>query len=101
MPRSGKKGTFSQLVRQLVNDAQFGFCKDCHEPILDFHHRIPNTKTNRRLYPNFIQSVFNCVGLCRHHHEHYAKYNLMSEEVMSYEIWLRDFAQDPDHDKDN
>lgn len=63
------KPNFSKEIRDEIFQAQHGRCLNCGSPIDDFHHRVSNTHTNRQLYPNFIQSVFNCVGLCRSCHD--------------------------------
>ncbi len=61
--------TFSPDVREAIFIAQNGRCMECAGPIQDFHHKAPNTKLNRKLYPAVINSVFNCVGLCRACHD--------------------------------
>jgi len=62
---------FSDLVRQDEREAHNGYCRveGCLELIHSFHHRCPNTKGNRKKYPLFLQSPFNCAGLCIGHHE--------------------------------
>ena len=63
--------TFSPEVKQSINYCQNGFCKvpGCYDIIIDYHHRLANTKPNRKKYPLFIHSIFNCVGICRNHHD--------------------------------
>lgn len=82
--------TFSGWVRSYVYDAQNGFCKLCYARIEDFHHRLPNTVTNRSKYPLFLQSPFNCVGLCRDCHSGPKKnrFKVSDAEAEVYESWL-------------
>lgn len=51
---------------------QAGKCYNCGTPnIDDYHHIIANTKMNRKIYGEQIQSEENCVGVCRKcHSEH-------------------------------
>jgi len=62
--------TFSQKTRIKMYHAYNRFCsiEGCTERPDDFHHIMPNTETNQKKYPNYIQSVFNCVPICREHH---------------------------------
>ena len=59
---------FSEEVKMEIFEAQNGFCKLCTQLISDFHHRLENTSSNRKLFPLYVSSVFNCVGLCRECH---------------------------------
>ena len=61
---------FGQETRDEMRKAQHGKCKLCEQSIVDFHHKLHNTKVNNKLFPNYIHSVFNCVGLCRDCHDH-------------------------------
>jgi hypothetical protein len=85
--------TFSLWVRSYVADAQNSRCFLCCDPIDDFHHRLPNTVCNRAKYPLFIQSPFNCAGLCRRQHDSSDKYLIRINEAHAeiYELWLRKF----------
>ena len=85
------KETFSQEVREAVKSAQHEYCKHCIKPIEDYHHRCENSKPNRKLFPLFIQSPFNCVGICRTAHETGIKerYKITTYEAQIYEDWLR------------
>ena len=64
MPKDG----FSEETKQEVWSSQNSVCKLCTKKINDFHHRLENTVSNNKLFPLFVQSVFNCVGLCRDCH---------------------------------
>ena len=87
---------FSGKVRCAVFDAQEGMCAvdGCYERIRDFHHCKPNTKTNNKLYPLFIPSIFNCKGLCTKHHTNYAQWNITDALCHAYEEWLKRFMTD-------
>ena len=85
--------TFSSETRRLIEQGQHGVCHLCLNPIRDFHHKIPNTKTNRKLFPKFIQSIFNAVGLCRGCHVNRIKdpaVRLSLDMARAYEEWLQD-----------
>ena len=82
---------FSEEVKNDVLECQNWVCKLCYNRIDDFHHKLPNTSTNRKLYPLYTQSIFNCVGLCRSCHDSDAIYNLKvsAKEAATYERYLR------------
>jgi len=83
--------TFSRDVRESVRQAQHCYCKRCLNPIHDFHHVYPNTKTGNKLYPLFLHSPFNCVGLCRQCHDnHKHEYIINDDHAMMYEAWLKE-----------
>jgi len=86
--------TFSECVRELVMEGQHGYCaaQGCTNPIQDFHHRLANTKTNRKLFPLFLQSVFNCCGLCHlhHHDKSLAQFKISYDMARAYEQYLRE-----------
>lgn len=87
-----KYNTFSQEVRDGIYKAQRGLCKACCKPIDDFHHRLPNTKCNQLLFPLFLQSPFNCVGLSRDCHDSEVRfeYRIREEEAEVYEGYLQE-----------
>ena len=83
--------TFSREVRQAMLDAYSGYCANCHFPATDFHHRIHNTKGNRKKFPLFIQSPMNCVPLCRKCHDQYHwKFDISERVAEVYEKWLEE-----------
>ena len=85
-----KNKGFCQEVMEEVAYAQGGYCKLCGDAICDYHHKLHNTTPNRKLFPLFIHSVFNCVGLCRRDHEQNSwKFNLSLPEAAVYEEALR------------
>lgn len=84
--------TFSIETQKAIFEAQHGICKvlNCYEPIVDFYHRVRNTKTNQKLYPLLINSVFNCTGLCRVCHINNSHlFNITNYEAEIYEDFLR------------
>ena len=98
--KSKKHEGFSRETKESVDRAQHGYCRLCDRRIADFHHRVHNTATNRKLFPVFIQSIFNCVGLCRQCHTH--KTHLVSillDEAVEYEQALRELKGDENVEK--
>jgi hypothetical protein len=87
---------FSVEVQRNILECQNGRCKaeGCYEPISDFHHKLPQTKVNIRLFPLFIHSPFNCAGLCRNEHTNNSHlYKVTIQEAEVYELWLREFKE--------
>lgn len=86
-----KKG-FPEEVRREVAEAQNYMCRLCDSRLCDFHHRLSNNSSNRKLFPLFLNSVFNCVGLCRACHDSARIYELAIslKEAALYEHYLRD-----------
>lgn len=69
--------------------ASNGFCWLCPKPGAEVHHRMANTNTAAKLFPRFLQSVFNAAFLCRDCHVN--KTHLLSIPVgvaRAYENWL-------------
>ena len=87
---------FPEHVIRAVYNAQGGLCavEGCRNKIVDYHHRKHNTKTNNKLYPLFIPSIFNCKGLCTKHHTNYAQWNITDALCRAYEEWLERFMTD-------
>ena len=87
-----KADTFSEQVRYDENKAHHGYCrvKGCTNKIHSFHHRLPNEKAYRKKFPLFIQSPFNCAGLCYDHHEGHATsgVDITEREAQVYENFL-------------
>jgi len=84
--------TFSEETRNAVYEAQNGYCatEGCLNPIHSFHHKLHNTKGNRKLFPLFIHSVFNCVGLCYNCHKNKSHLFRITEALAKvYEYFLR------------
>lgn len=81
--------SFSDLMRRTVGEAQNWTCFRCLKPIASYHHRLENTEVNHKKFPIFLNSPFNCVGLCQECHDqksHLFAISLRMAEV--YETWL-------------
>jgi len=82
--------TFSNEVKMSVYQAQNHYCKECLNKIHSWHHKLKNNEANRKLFPLFIHSPFNCAGLCCDCHtnkDH--KYKVTIQEAEMYERFLR------------
>ena len=82
---------FSEEVRNDVLEFQNHICKLCYNRIDDFHHKLHNTELNRKLYPIYTQSIFNCVGLCRSCHDSgvISIFKVTPKEAGAYERYLK------------
>jgi len=92
MKKSNKFDTFSPEVRKAVYNATSGYCwrEGCTEKIHSFHHRLKNNRYNRERFPLFIQSIFNCVGLCYgDHRDHSAEWDITEKQAEAYENYLK------------
>ncbi len=61
---------FSEDLKNKVLDIYGGFCANfnCTNMATEFHHIVPNTEVNQKLYPLFLQSPFNCYPICHDCH---------------------------------
>jgi len=83
--------TFPDEVKRDVSEAQNDFCleKGCYEPIHSHHHKLLNTDYNRKKFPLFIHSPFNCAGLCFNGHTNNShKFKVTEKEAEMYERYL-------------
>jgi len=83
----------NRFTRELAINIYHGYCgcsKGCTRLGQEIHHKLPNTKTNRKLYPLFIDSIFNLCWINKHCHVH-DKPTISSAEAECYEAWLRQF----------
>ena len=84
--------SFPIETQRAVSKAQNGYCKvkNCFALIHSIHHRLWDTKVNRKLYPLFIDSPMNGVGLCFAHHSGPEKeqFKITDGEAKLYEVWL-------------
>lgn len=82
---------FSDKTKQDILNAFHGKCgyKDCGEKATSVHHRKPKAKYNISRYPLYINSIFNAVPLCQHHHEYRAEWNISDDLAAVYENYLR------------
>lgn len=87
------KKTFSVEVKIRESEAHTGYCriKGCVKKIHSFHHRLPNTKSNQKKYPLFLQSQFNIAGLCDVHHINHSStgIDITEREAAAYEEYLK------------
>jgi hypothetical protein len=68
--------TFSPETRKEILIERRKRCEVCGEKQgLTFHHIIHNTKTNRKIYGDKLQSKENCMLLCIKHHSNYSLYD--------------------------
>jgi hypothetical protein len=60
------KGSFSDKTKEIMLEAYNWVCatKGCFERVEHFHHILPNTDVNNKLYPLYTQSPFNCFPIC-------------------------------------
>jgi 5-methylcytosine-specific restriction endonuclease McrA len=82
---------FSKEVREAVVRSQHGYCDLCaNKERLEVHHRVPNTKTNNKLFPLFLHSIFNAIALCYGCHTYKKhEYNISLDKAREYEEYLR------------
>jgi len=83
--------TFSQEVRMAMFDVQNGYCahEGCYNKITSFHHKLPNYKRYQKKFPLFLNSPFNCVGLCQECHDQYPHlYRVTDKLAEVYERFL-------------
>ena len=58
---------------------------------MSFHHRLPNKTEHQKRFPLFLQSQFNCAGVCNDHHEGHAGIpglDVNVKEAAAYEEYL-------------
>jgi hypothetical protein len=83
--------TFSQKVRELALRMSHGRCQcspSCIKPVTEFHHKMANTKVNQRLYPIFLQSIFNCCAIAHSCHMEGRGPKIRDNEASAYEEYL-------------
>ena len=83
--------TFSNEVRESMLGAFNGYCQcseSCVMKATEFHHILPNTKMNQKLYPLFLQSPFNCCPINRDCHSSKPKVKIRENLVIVYEEYL-------------
>ena len=86
---------FPDEVKESIFLAQNGYCKNCLNPIVDFHHKLKNSKNNNSKYPILVNSCINCVGLCRGCHSSKSHLFRIKPEIASlYEKFLQELRDD-------
>ena len=86
-----KDGYFPQEVREKALDFSSGYCqhdKDCVERVTEFHHMLPNTTVNRRLYPAFLKSIFNCCPIAHGCHMNKTVPTISDRQAETFEWYL-------------
>jgi len=81
----------SQETREQAFQLAHGYCmhdKKCSECADQLHHMLPNTEMNKKLFPFFIDSIFN---LCPIYHDcHMTKplRTITPHQARQFERWL-------------
>ena len=86
-----------QETRELAFSLSYGYCmcsKDCMEKATDIHHKLPNTKVNKKLYPLFINSIFNLLPVYNGCHLTKPMPKIKEHEAEIYEKWLREICSE-------
>jgi hypothetical protein len=81
----------NQTTRELVFRLANNFCqcdKDCLKKATDVHHMLPNTIVNKKLFPLFIESIFNLKALNNDCHLTKKIPRITDREAKIYEEWL-------------
>lgn len=61
----------------------------------ELHHRLSDTTINNKLFPLFVNSPFNLVGLCHDCHEkHRHKEKIDEDLAVVYQSYLDNFAKE-------
>jgi hypothetical protein len=81
---------FSAEVKENIGEAQNWYCKNCLNKIDSFHHMLSNSNVNGKKFPLFLNSPFNCVGLCQQCHDSFPHlYKVTEKEAEVYENYLK------------
>lgn len=89
--------TFLPEVRKLASMGSYGYCQcsqGCTEIATEFHHMMPNTKTNNILYPLFLHSLFNCCHIAHGCHMNKPKRKIREADAAAYEIYLNQITKE-------
>lgn len=84
--------TFPDYVRELALLKSNGYCQcsdGCAKQATEFHHKLSNTKVNQRLFPIFLQSIFNCCPINRDCHASKPLPRISEREAKFYEMYLQ------------
>jgi len=80
------------ITRELAMNMAHGYCmcgKDCVQGANELHHLLANTETNRRLFPMFIDSIFNLCPINHDCHMSKAVPRISIQQATMFEKWLR------------
>jgi len=89
---------FSDKVKEMIYAVQRGYCDniDCVEEIHSIHHKLHDTKYNRKKFPLFIHSPFNGIGLCFNCHKNKSHlFRITEKEAQMYENYLQELKEIP------
>lgn len=87
---------FSGKTRELALRLSWGKCQcseECVLPVTEFHHKCANTKVNRKLFPLFLQSVFNCCPINHGCHMTKPLPRITSNEAGVFEEFLQSIVK--------
>lgn len=81
--------TFSTEIREAIYGFTHGYCQipNCTNEATELHHRLPNTISNQKKFPLFLQSPFNAFLICKHHHENYSLFKWLKITEKQAEIY--------------
>lgn len=87
--------TFSDKTRVMMLVSANGYCQyqGCYNRATEFHHKMPNTLVNQKLYPLFLQSPFNCLPICSDCHMTKPKIKINESLAAAYEEFLNDLSE--------
>lgn len=88
--------TFSSRTRELALNTSNGYCKcnpTCTEKATQFHHMLSNTKVNQKLYPVFLQSIFNCCPINHNCHMTKPLPKISNQAAAAFETFLVELRQ--------
>jgi len=83
---------FPPSVRKLAYRLGFGYCMcspDCQKKATQIHHKLPDTKPNRRCFPLFINSIFNACPINHDCHLTKPLPKISSQEAEVYEGYMK------------
>lgn len=88
--------TFSPRTREMMLRVSNGKCQcsfECVKQVTEFHHKLPNTKVNQKLFPLFLQSPFNCLPINNDCHMSKPKIKVSESEATVFEEFLKDLIK--------
>ena len=86
-------------IYKAVMDMYAGQCAECGATDnFEIHHKISNSKVNRRKYPLLIDSPLNLIPLCNNmengcHEKTKHIHKIREREADTLEAWLQDLAE--------
>jgi len=82
-------------TRELAFRLGNGYCmcsKECTERATDLHHKLSNSKVNKKTFPLFIDSIFNLLPIYNGCHLSKPIPKISINEAAVYEEWLQEFT---------